>query len=137
MKRQKVFIFEELAVVFCNLRLCIEECLIFSNTYCVSEQRSTFQEGVHSVSSFPAWHSFSTLRNIASFQSHKEAVTAVDVAGNKQFVVSVGQDSLLKMYSISEKRQVRSVTLSSMALSSCIIMPDDKSLIIGSWDNNM
>jgi factor associated with neutral sphingomyelinase activation len=83
------------------------------------------------------WHSFSTLKNIASFQSHKEAVTAVAVAGNKQFVVSVGQDSLLKMYSISEKRQVRSVTLSSMALSSCIIMPDDKSLIIGSWDNNM
>jgi hypothetical protein len=24
-----------------------------------------------------------------------------------------------------------------MPLSSCIIMPDDKSLIVGSWDNNM
>jgi factor associated with neutral sphingomyelinase activation len=92
---------------------------------------------VQSVSRFPVWHSFITLRNIASFQSHKEAVTAVAIAENKQFVVSVGQDSLLKMYSISEKRQVRSVTLSSMALSSCIIMPDDKSLIVGSWDNNM
>ncbi|PNF22132.1 hypothetical protein B7P43_G06803 [Cryptotermes secundus] len=101
------------------------------------DERSTLQERVHSVSCFPVWHSFSTLKNIAPFQTHKEAVTAVAVAGNKQFVVSVGQDSLLKMYSISEKRQVRSVTLSSMALSSCIIMPDDKSLIIGSWDNNI
>jgi factor associated with neutral sphingomyelinase activation len=106
-------------------------------TYLVSEQRSPFQENIHSVSGFPIWHSFNTLRNITSFQSHKEAVTAVAVAENKQFVVSVGQDSLLKMYSISEKRQMRSVTLSSMPLSSCIIMPDDKTLIIGSWDNNM
>jgi len=92
---------------------------------------------VNSLSCYPVWHSFSALQNIASFQSHKEPVTAVAIAYNKQFVVSVGLDSLLKMYSISEKRQVRSVTLSSMPLSSCIIMPDDKSLIVGSWDNNM
>ena len=92
---------------------------------------------MNSLSCYPAWHSFSALQSIASFQSHKEPVTAVAIAENKQFVVSVGLDSLLKMYSISEKRQVRSVTLSSMPLSSCIIMPDDKSLIVGSWDNNM
>lgn len=117
--------------------MCIADCFVLSDIYLVSDQRSTLQERVRSVSCFPVWHTFSTLKNIASFQTHKEAVTAVAVAGNKQFVVSVGQDSLLKMYSISEKRQVRSVTLSSMALSSCIIMPDDKSLIIGSWDNNV
>ncbi|XP_069705161.1 protein FAN-like [Periplaneta americana] len=84
-----------------------------------------------------SWQKLKSLRNAASFQSHKEAITAVAVADSKQFVVSVGQDSLLKMYSIAEKRQVRSVTLSSMALSSCIIMPDDKTLIVGSWDNNI
>jgi factor associated with neutral sphingomyelinase activation len=101
------------------------------------EQGCTFRERVNSLSRYPAWHSFSALQSIASFQSHKEPVTAVAIADNKQFVVSVGLDSLLKMYSISEKRQVRSVTLSSMPLSSCIIMPDDKSLIVGSWDNNI
>ncbi|XP_067007294.2 protein FAN isoform X2 [Anabrus simplex] len=102
-----------------------------------TESSSIFRERVHSISGLPVWKNMEHLAITSSFQSHKEAVSAVVISQSGQFVVSVGQDSLLKMYTLPEKRQVRSVTLSSMALSSCIILPDDKTLLVGSWDNSM
>nr|CAD7399314.1 unnamed protein product [Timema poppensis] len=95
------------------------------------------QECVQSLTGHVVWHRTETLMTVALFQSHKESVCATALSGSGQFVVSVGQDSLLKMYSLSEKRQVRSVTLSSMALSSCIVLPDEKTLIVGCWNNSI
>lgn len=46
-------------------------------------------------------------------------------------------DTQLKMYSLEDQRQLRSVSLSNMALSSVIITPDDKNALIASWDNSM
>lgn len=40
-------------------------------------------------------------------------------------------------YSIPEKRQLRSVNLCGLALSACQLAPEEKNIIIGSWDNNM
>nr|CAD7423482.1 unnamed protein product [Timema monikensis] len=95
------------------------------------------QECVQSLTGHVVWHRTETLMTVALFQSHKESVCATALSGSGQFVVSVGQDSLLKMYSLAEKRQVRSVTLSSMALSSCIVLPDEKTLIVGCWNNSI
>jgi factor associated with neutral sphingomyelinase activation len=50
---------------------------------------------------------------------------------------TVSQDSSLKVYSVNEKKQLRSTNLSEMALSSCQLAPDEKTVIVGSWDNNM
>nr|CAD7405985.1 unnamed protein product [Timema cristinae] len=101
-----------------------------------SESRDV-QECVQSLTGHIVWHRTETLMTVALFQSHKESVCATALSGSGQFVVSVGQDSLLKMYSLAEKRQVRSVTLSSMALSSCIVLPDEKTLIVGCWNNSI
>lgn len=103
----------------------------------VSDSGSLFRQRLHSSSGFQAWQNMVNLDQLCSFQAHKEAVSAVAISQGKQFIVSVGQDSLLKMYTLHEKRQVRSVTVSKMALSSCIILPDDKTLLVGSWDNNV
>jgi factor associated with neutral sphingomyelinase activation len=57
---------------------------------------------------------------------------------NGQTLYSVSKDSFLKVYSLSEKRQLRSFNPCNLALSSCVLDPDQESLItIGSWDNNV
>ncbi|XP_049854679.1 protein FAN-like [Schistocerca gregaria] len=101
------------------------------------EHNSCQQDRVNSTAECPIWGNMDRLSIASTFQSHKEAVSAVAIAESKEFIVSVGQDSLLKMYTVAEKRQVRSVALSEMALSSCVILPDDKTLLVGSWDNNV
>uniref|UniRef100_A0A8C3Q122 Neutral sphingomyelinase activation associated factor n=1 Tax=Chrysolophus pictus TaxID=9089 RepID=A0A8C3Q122_CHRPC len=45
--------------------------------------------------------------------------------------------STLKMFSKESKTLQRSVSFSNMALSSCIILPGDTTVITSSWDNNI
>uniref|UniRef100_A0A8C1C2E6 Neutral sphingomyelinase (N-SMase) activation associated factor n=1 Tax=Cyprinus carpio carpio TaxID=630221 RepID=A0A8C1C2E6_CYPCA len=45
-------------------------------------------------------------------------------------------DSTLKMFS-KENGLQRSVSFSNMALSSCLMLPDDKIVVCSSWDNNV
>ncbi|KAL3859053.1 hypothetical protein ACJMK2_009289 [Sinanodonta woodiana] len=71
------------------------------------------------------------------YSLHKDVVTDVKLSPDGKCIFSVSRDSLLKMYSLEEQRQLRSVTMSCMALSSCQVMPDSKTIIVGSWDNNV
>ncbi|XP_071092050.1 protein FAN-like [Haliotis cracherodii] len=80
---------------------------------------------------------FSKIKTHLKYTLHKDAVTDAKLSVDGKNVFSVSQDSLLKMYSLEEQRQLRSVNLSSMALSSCLAMPDNKTIIVGSWDNNV
>ncbi|XP_064610940.1 LOW QUALITY PROTEIN: protein FAN-like [Liolophura sinensis] len=68
---------------------------------------------------------------------HKEAVTDVKISPDGKNIYSVSQDSLLKMYSLEDQRQLRSINLSNMALSCCTVMPDNRTIIVGSWDNQV
>ncbi|XP_076336883.1 protein FAN-like isoform X2 [Tachypleus tridentatus] len=79
--------------------------------------------------------SMSSLELIAEHKLHKDAVTAVCISKDSKSVFSVSLDSLLKMYSLEEKRQLRSINISHMALSSCYLMEDGKTIVVGSWDN--
>ncbi|GFO23745.1 protein fan-like [Plakobranchus ocellatus] len=47
------------------------------------------------------------------------------------------KDSYLKMYSLEEQRQLRSFNMSLMALSSCEVMEDNKTIVVGCWDNRV
>ncbi|XP_052232540.1 protein FAN-like isoform X2 [Dreissena polymorpha] len=80
---------------------------------------------------------FTTLKEVIRFSLHKSAISDVQLCLKKKMAVSVSQDSLFKMYSIEEQRQLRSVPLSNMALSSCLVLPEGKTVIVGSWDNNV
>ncbi|KAG5342883.1 FAN protein, partial [Acromyrmex heyeri] len=78
---------------------------------------------------------------LVMFQAHKDCVTSI-VRKNKTSneIISVGQDGTLKLYNISEKKLTRSVTLSSLSLSSCIsycTLSQRNILVAGSWDNTL
>lgn len=78
---------------------------------------------------------FKEIQYLESYQSHKDLISSVLVDGN--VVVTTGKDGLLKCYNLKEKRQVRSVSIGNMPLSSCIKIPNQNSFILGSWDNSM
>lgn len=80
-------------------------------------------------------NSFKVMTFVETYQSHKDLISSVLVDGN--IVVTTGKDGLLKCYNLKEKRQVRSVSIGTMPLSSCIKIPDQNSFILGSWDNSM
>lgn len=77
------------------------------------------------------------LQQATCHKLHKDTVTSVRLSKDCKNVFSVSQDTQLKMYSLETKQQVRGINLSSMALSSCAIMPDSKTIIVGSWDNKI
>ncbi|CAL1532355.1 unnamed protein product [Lymnaea stagnalis] len=68
---------------------------------------------------------------------HKDAVSEVCMSPDGLSTFSVSQDSFLKMYSLEEQRQLRSVNMSQMALSSCEVMEDNKTIVVGCWDNKV
>ncbi|XP_045191782.2 protein FAN-like isoform X2 [Mercenaria mercenaria] len=80
---------------------------------------------------------FTHMHKLLTFSKHKDTITDVKLCLKKKMAFSVSQDSLLKLYSLEEQRQLRSVTVANMALSSCIVMPDCKTVICGAWDNNV
>lgn len=80
---------------------------------------------------------FSKLKTQHEYTLHKNTVAAVSMSTDERSILSVSHDGLLKMYSREEQRQLRSVNLSSMALSSCVVLPNNKTIIVGSWDNNV
>ncbi|XP_013133994.1 PREDICTED: protein FAN-like [Papilio polytes] len=71
---------------------------------------------------------------IETIKLHKEAVTSVARVGNK--IISVGKDGALKVYDLSQGKQMRSVVLCSTPLS-CCVMVDDNTVAAGSWDNEI
>jgi hypothetical protein len=50
---------------------------------------------------------------------------------------TTSQDGSLKIFSLEQKKQIRSTNLGDLALSCCAISPNEKAIIVGSWDNNM
>lgn len=73
----------------------------------------------------------------SEYALHKDAVTEVRMSPDGLSTFSVSQDSFLKLYSLEEQRQLRSVNMSYMALSSCEVMQDNKTIVVGCWDNKV
>ncbi|XP_071890685.1 protein FAN isoform X4 [Anas platyrhynchos] len=65
------------------------------------------------------------------------AITGIAVTSNGSSVFTTSQDSTLKMFSKESKTLQRSVSFSNMALSSCLILPGDTTVISSSWDNHI
>lgn len=84
-----------------------------------------------------AWNNISKLRQDEQYKIHKEAITGIAVTCNGSSVFTTSQDSTLKMFSKESKTLQRSVSFSNMALSSCIILPGDTTVVSSSWDNNI
>jgi len=93
------------------------------------------------LSAFPpsggSWSGIEKMTCTFSYKIHKDAVSGLCFSVDGSTIYSVSQDSTLKIYSLAEKRQIRSINVSELALSSCVLSRDGKSIIIGSWDNNV
>lgn len=79
--------------------------------------------------------SFKTLKSCDNYQTHKDLISCIILDGD--VVISTGKDGLLKCYNVKEKRQIRSVPIGSLPISSCIKIPNTNSVVLGSWDNSM
>ncbi|XP_043507694.1 protein FAN-like isoform X2 [Frieseomelitta varia] len=82
------------------------------------------------------------LHELIMFQSHKESVSSIILRSKEEIneVISVGQDGMLKLYSIKNKKLTRNVSLSSLPLSSCVSYYTSSHrniLVAGSWDNTL
>uniref|UniRef100_A0A6Q2XBH3 Neutral sphingomyelinase (N-SMase) activation associated factor n=1 Tax=Esox lucius TaxID=8010 RepID=A0A6Q2XBH3_ESOLU len=84
-----------------------------------------------------AWNNIAKLKLISSHKIHKEAVTGIAVTRSASSVFTTSQDSTLKMFSRESNGLQRSMSFSNMALSSCLMLPEDKAVVCSSWDNNV
>ncbi|XP_066246823.1 protein FAN-like [Euwallacea similis] len=84
-----------------------------------------------------SWKSVSDLHLKTSFNSHKNTVSHLIISEDCSRITSVGHDSRLKVFSLSQKRQTRSANIGNMPLSSCVQLPGSNTLVIGSWDNQI
>ncbi|CAG5895757.1 protein FAN [Menidia menidia] len=84
-----------------------------------------------------AWANMGSLKLISSHKIHKEAVTGIAVTRDGASIFSTSQDSTLKMFSRELKEFQRSMSFSNMALSSCLMLSDGKTVVCSSWDNNV
>ncbi|XP_072808031.1 protein FAN isoform X5 [Vicugna pacos] len=84
-----------------------------------------------------AWSNITKLQLYEQHRIHKEAVTGIAVSCNGSSIFTTSQDSTLKMFSKESKMLQRSISFSNMALSSCLLLPGDATVISSSWDNNI
>ncbi|XP_048865845.1 protein FAN isoform X3 [Brienomyrus brachyistius] len=84
-----------------------------------------------------AWNHMSKLKMVGDHKIHKEAVTGIAVTRAGLSVFTSSQDSTLKMFSKDSSSLQRSISFSNMALSSCLILPEDATVVCSSWDNNV
>ncbi|XP_061198203.1 protein FAN-like [Saccostrea echinata] len=89
---------------------------------------------VSSVQSCLSLEDISALQITHQYSLHKSCITAMQLTEDGCNIFSVSQDTTLKMYSLEDQRQL-SFNVSNMALSSCIVMPDNRTIVVGSWDN--
>uniref|UniRef100_A0A2K5K784 BEACH domain-containing protein n=1 Tax=Colobus angolensis palliatus TaxID=336983 RepID=A0A2K5K784_COLAP len=84
-----------------------------------------------------AWNNITKLQLHEHYKIHKEAVTGITVSRNGSSVFTTSQDSTLKMFSKESKMLQSSISFSNMALSSCLLLPGDATVVTSSWDNNV
>ncbi|KAF2878744.1 hypothetical protein ILUMI_27419 [Ignelater luminosus] len=83
------------------------------------------------------WRNVTSLKLDMLFSTHKDTVSSLIITNNNTKVISVGYDSKLKVFSLTQSRQIRSANIGDMPLSSCIQLPTMNILVIGSFDNNI
>lgn len=100
---------------------------------------TTIQLNVHIITDTgqSVWNDLHELKLQTSFGTHKDAVSFITISADNTRIISVGHDYLLKVFSIPLNRQIRSASIGSMPLSSCIQLPNKNRLVVGSWDNTM
>uniref|UniRef100_A0A672G2C4 Neutral sphingomyelinase (N-SMase) activation associated factor n=1 Tax=Salarias fasciatus TaxID=181472 RepID=A0A672G2C4_SALFA len=109
----------------------------FQNVLAGSQSEDLSFEDLTEESRTLSWADMGSLTMVSSHRVHKEAVTGVAVTRDGDAVFSTSQDSTLKMFSKDLAAFQRSMSFSNMALSSCLMLADGKTVVCSSWDNNV
>lgn len=72
----------------------------------------------------------------AQYHSHKDEITSLLLEESMGSIFTTSKDGTFKCYSLTERRQTRSVQISDMPLSAARLT-SEKSIILGCWDNSM
>ncbi|XP_058815825.1 protein FAN-like [Topomyia yanbarensis] len=70
------------------------------------------------------------------YYSHKDEITSLLLDETMGSIFTTSKDGTFKCYSLTEKRQIRSVQVSDMPLSAARLS-SGKSIILGCWDNSI
>lgn len=96
---------------------------------------------VHRLSNYDVikyWkYDMSALQMVCDYQLHKEPVSTVAMSVDNLWVFSSSHDSKLLMYSIEEMQPVRQVTMGNLNISCCFPMPNNKTVLVTSWNHSI
>lgn len=84
-------------------------------------------------------HNVKNLRMVCDFKVHREAISTVALSVDNLWVFSSSHDNILKMYSLEEMQLLRSVPIAGpdIKLSCCIPLSNNKTVLLGSWDQSI
>ena len=77
------------------------------------------------------------MRMVCDFKAHKERLATVAVSADKLWVFSASHDNVLKMYSMEEMSNVRTVSVGTRNISCCLPLPNNQTVLLGSWDHSV
>ncbi|XP_068236758.1 protein FAN-like [Palaemon carinicauda] len=81
------------------------------------------------------WQRLAELKQLRSCRVHREGINAVAFSADSGSILTAGQDALLKIFTLPEFNQIRSLRIGSLATASCLHIPGTDTVLIGSWDN--
>eukprot|EP00055_Hartaetosiga_balthica_P012007 m.56608 g.56608 ORF g.56608 m.56608 type:complete len:931 (-) comp7806_c0_seq1:882-3674(-) len=84
-----------------------------------------------------SWSGFSNLELVLTLPLHKDIITCLTMSPDGNTLFSVSQDSTLTVYNLSNYQHMLSQKIGTGALSSIAVLPDEDSLLLSSWDNNL
>uniref|UniRef100_A0A8D0A6R7 Neutral sphingomyelinase activation associated factor n=1 Tax=Sander lucioperca TaxID=283035 RepID=A0A8D0A6R7_SANLU len=113
-----------------------------SNSPVTSQSEDSSFEDLTEESRKLAWANMGNLKPLSSHKIHKDNVKFLHCGVVLSFLyhsaVSIFiPDSTLKMFSKELKDFQRSMSFSNMALSSCLMLENGKTVVCSSWDNNV
>ena len=74
---------------------------------------------------------------VCDFKAHKERLATVAVSADKLWIFSASHDNVLKMYSLEEMSNVRTVSIGTRNISCCLPLPNNQTVLLGSWDHSI
>ena len=84
------------------------------------------------------WNSnMQEMRMVCDFKAHKERLATVAVSADKLWIFSASHDNVLKMYSLEEMSNVRTVSIGTRNISCCLPLPNNQTVLLGSWDHSI
>jgi factor associated with neutral sphingomyelinase activation len=102
-----------------------------------TSKRASFSSTGTSGSQKDWWNDLESFQMSHSYRLHKDIVSGLQLSSDNKTLYSVSNDTSFKIYSLEEKRSLRSISICKLALSSLILTQDENSLIVGSWDNKV